>query len=137
MWWRLVADTADPRLMNEPPILVQAGWSDDRGSGQAFSAPVLRTIAIAIPWIHAVAPVGDPLLRGLPSVLATARGRLASPTLILPLGWVQWPGHQEALRAMGARARQVAEQAFDVTLQITRTLDVYAEARARAAHRSG
>ena len=37
-------------------------------------------------------------------------------------------------RAMGARARQVAEQAFDVTLQITRTLDVYAEAQARAAH---
>ena len=33
-------------------------------------------------------------------------------------------------RAMGARARQIAEQAFDVTLQITRTLDVYAEARA-------
>ncbi|HEX6209523.1 MAG TPA: glycosyltransferase [Methylomirabilota bacterium] len=40
-------------------------------------------------------------------------------------------------RAMGERARQVAEQAFDVTLQITRTLDVYAEARARAARASG
>jgi 1,2-diacylglycerol 3-alpha-glucosyltransferase len=39
--------------------------------------------------------------------------------------------------AMGARARQVAEQAFDVTLQITRTLDVYAEAQARAARWSG
>jgi len=38
-------------------------------------------------------------------------------------------------RAMGARARQVAEQAFGVTLQVTRTLDVYAEAQARAAHR--
>ncbi len=38
-------------------------------------------------------------------------------------------------RAMGARARQIAEQAFDVTLQITRTLDVYAEAQARAAAR--
>jgi glycosyltransferase involved in cell wall biosynthesis len=33
---------------------------------------------------------------------------------------------------MGARARQVAEEAFDVTMQITRTLDVYAEAQARA-----
>jgi glycosyltransferase involved in cell wall biosynthesis len=39
-------------------------------------------------------------------------------------------------RAMGARARHIAEQAFDVTLQITRTLDVYAEAQARAARRS-
>jgi len=37
--------------------------------------------------------------------------------------------------AMGARARQVAEHAFGVTLQITRTLDVYAEAQARAACR--
>ena len=37
--------------------------------------------------------------------------------------------------AMGARARQVAEQAFDVTLQITRTLEVYNEAQARAARR--
>ncbi len=43
----------------------------------------------------------------------------------------------ERRRAMGARARQVAETAFDVTLQITRTLDVYAEAQARAARRSG
>jgi glycosyltransferase involved in cell wall biosynthesis len=40
-------------------------------------------------------------------------------------------------QAMGERARQVAEQAFDVTLQITRTLDVYAEAGARAARASG
>ena len=39
-------------------------------------------------------------------------------------------------QAMGERAR-VAEQAFDVTLQITRTLDVYAEAGARAARASG
>jgi glycosyltransferase involved in cell wall biosynthesis len=36
---------------------------------------------------------------------------------------------------MAARARQIAEQAFDVRLQITRTLDVYAEALARAARR--
>src|SRR6185436_2297306 len=38
----------------------------------------------------------------------------------------------ERRAAMGVRARQVAEQAFDVTMQITRTLDVYAEAQARA-----
>ena len=38
-------------------------------------------------------------------------------------------------RAMGARARQVAEEAFGVTLQITRTLDVYAQAQAQAARR--
>lgn len=37
--------------------------------------------------------------------------------------------------AMGARARQVAAEAFGVTLQITRTLDVYAEAQAQAARR--
>jgi glycosyltransferase involved in cell wall biosynthesis len=36
---------------------------------------------------------------------------------------------------MAARARQVAEQAFDVRLEITRTLDVYAEAQAQAARR--
>jgi glycosyltransferase involved in cell wall biosynthesis len=40
-------------------------------------------------------------------------------------------------RAMGGRARQIAEQAFGVTLQITRTLEVYAEAQAQAARRSG
>jgi glycosyltransferase involved in cell wall biosynthesis len=39
----------------------------------------------------------------------------------------------ERRRAMGARARQVAEQAFGVDLQIARTLEVYADARARAA----
>jgi hypothetical protein len=33
---------------------------------------------------------------------------------------------------MRLRARAVAEGAFDVERQITRTLDVYAEARARA-----
>ena len=33
----------------------------------------------------------------------------------------------ERRRAMGARAREVAEQEFDVGLQIDRTLDVYAE----------
>jgi 1,2-diacylglycerol 3-alpha-glucosyltransferase len=38
----------------------------------------------------------------------------------------------ERRRAMGVRARQVAEQEFGVDLQIARTLDVYAEARARA-----
>jgi glycosyltransferase involved in cell wall biosynthesis len=34
---------------------------------------------------------------------------------------------------MGARARQVAEQSFDVSLQITRTLDLYAGLQAHAA----
>jgi glycosyltransferase involved in cell wall biosynthesis len=38
----------------------------------------------------------------------------------------------ERRRAMGVRARQVAERDFGVDLQIARTLDVYAEARARA-----
>jgi 1,2-diacylglycerol 3-alpha-glucosyltransferase len=39
--------------------------------------------------------------------------------------------------AMGARARQVAAQGFDVTRQITRTLEVYAEAQARVGRRQG
>ena len=37
--------------------------------------------------------------------------------------------------AMGSRARQVAEQAFGVDLQIARTLDVYADAQLRAGAR--
>jgi 1,2-diacylglycerol 3-alpha-glucosyltransferase len=39
--------------------------------------------------------------------------------------------------AMGARARQIAEREFDVRLQISRTLDVYAGALGRAAARRG
>jgi glycosyltransferase involved in cell wall biosynthesis len=42
----------------------------------------------------------------------------------------------ERRRAMGARARQVARREFGVDLQIGRTLEVYAEARARAGARS-
>jgi glycosyltransferase involved in cell wall biosynthesis len=41
----------------------------------------------------------------------------------------------ERRAAMAARARDVAERAFDVRLQIDRTLDVYAEATARLALR--
>jgi 1,2-diacylglycerol 3-alpha-glucosyltransferase len=41
----------------------------------------------------------------------------------------------ERRAAMGVRARQVAEHAFDVERQITRTLDVYAGLRARGARR--
>ena len=37
---------------------------------------------------------------------------------------------------MGRRARAVAERAFDVRLQIERTLDVYAEAVARVCARA-
>jgi glycosyltransferase involved in cell wall biosynthesis len=36
-------------------------------------------------------------------------------------------------RALGRRAREVAEREFDVRLQIDRTLEVYQEARARLA----
>src|SRR5262249_7548411 len=41
----------------------------------------------------------------------------------------------ERRAAMGARARQVAERAFDVARQITRTLDIYADVLARAGSR--
>jgi len=41
----------------------------------------------------------------------------------------------ERRAAMGVRARQVAEHAFDVERQITRTLDVYAGLRGRGARR--
>jgi glycosyltransferase involved in cell wall biosynthesis len=44
----------------------------------------------------------------------------------------------ERRRAMGARARQVATEEFGVDLQITRTLQVYAEAgAARGRHARG
>jgi 1,2-diacylglycerol 3-alpha-glucosyltransferase len=43
----------------------------------------------------------------------------------------------ERRAAMGTRARHVAEGAFDVALQISRTLDVYAEVLARGARRRG
>jgi len=39
--------------------------------------------------------------------------------------------------AMALRARQLAEREFDVTLQIDRTLDVYADVLARRAGVSG
>jgi glycosyltransferase involved in cell wall biosynthesis len=38
---------------------------------------------------------------------------------------------------MGSRARRLAEREFDMALQIDRTLDVYADARARRGRRSG
>jgi hypothetical protein len=100
---RLIADPKDPRLTNEPPILVNASWTAQSVATESFTGAVLRTLAITLPWVHTTLPVGHPLLAGLPEVLATVRQRLTSSTLILPLGWVQWPGHQEALRAMGAR----------------------------------
>ena len=99
---RLIADPSDPRLAHEPPILVTANWMAEGATGEAFTSAALRTVAIALPWAHAALPVGHPLLAGLPDVLATVRKRLTSPTLVLPLGWVQWPGHDDALRAMGA-----------------------------------
>jgi hypothetical protein len=68
-----------------------------------FSGAVMRSVAIAVPWAAGAVAVGDPLLGGLPPVLDAVRKRITSPTLVLPIEWVQWPGHLEALRAMGAR----------------------------------
>jgi 1,2-diacylglycerol 3-alpha-glucosyltransferase len=84
----------------------------------------LPAVAVIAPGCDEVVRDGDTgiLTKGDPAALAEA-----AIGLLLDA---------ERRRAMGARARQVAEQAFDVTLQITRTLDVYAEAQARAAHRT-
>ena len=98
---RLIADPADPRLTQEPPIVVNNDYQESLAD--SFKGPALRSVAITLPWVHATLPVGHALLAGLPDVLATARQRLASPTLVISLGWTQWPGHEEALRAMGAR----------------------------------
>ena len=43
----------------------------------------------------------------------------------------------ERRAAMGVRARHVAESAFDVALQISRTLEVYADVQARGTRRRG
>jgi len=59
-------------------------------------------LAIGIPWLHGSVAVGDATLARLPEVLAAARQRLSSPTLVLPLGWVQWPDAENTLRALGA-----------------------------------
>lgn len=85
----------------------------------------LPAVAVAAPGCDEVVRDGETgvLTKGDPAALAEA-----AIGLLLDA---------EQRRAMGARARQVAEREFDVALQLARTLDVYAEAQAAAGRRRG
>ena len=100
---RLLADPTDTRLTTEPPILMARGWTSEDPKAERFSAAIVRTLAIGIPWLHGAVQVGDGTLARLPEVLDVARQRLASPSLVLPMGWVQWPDFANSLQALGAR----------------------------------
>ena len=100
---RLLADPTDTRLTTEPPILMARGWTSEDPKAERFSAAIVRTLAIGIPWLHGAVQVGDATLARLPEVLDVARQRLASPSLVLPMGWVQWPDFANSLQALGAR----------------------------------
>lgn len=83
--------------------------------------------ACALPAIAVTAPGCDEVVRdGETGILTKAEpAALAEAAIGLLLD-------AERRAAMGARARHVAEHAFDVGLQITRTLDLYAAVLARA-----
>ncbi|HEY2993873.1 MAG TPA: glycosyltransferase [Methylomirabilota bacterium] len=83
--------------------------------------------ACGLPAVAVLAPGCDEVVRdGESGILTKAEpAALAEAAIGLLLD-----GERRA--AMRLRARAVAEAAFDVERQITRTLDVYAEARARA-----
>jgi glycosyltransferase involved in cell wall biosynthesis len=85
----------------------------------------LPAVAVAAPGCEEVVLDGESgiLAKGDPASLAEA-----AIGLLLDA---------ERRRAMGARARQIAEREFDVSLQISRTLDVYAGALASAVRRRG
>jgi 1,2-diacylglycerol 3-alpha-glucosyltransferase len=82
--------------------------------------------ACALPAVAVAAPGCDEVVRdGETGILTKADpAALAEAAIGLLLD-------AERRAAMGHRARQVAEETFDVGLQITRTLDVYAGALAR------
>jgi hypothetical protein len=101
---RLLADANDPKLAKEPPIDVAATWGGNTEPGDAFTSRVLRSLAISIPWAHATLPAGHVVLQNLPEVVGRIHDRLRSDSLVLPLGTVVWPKHQDAWRALGARA---------------------------------
>jgi glycosyltransferase involved in cell wall biosynthesis len=86
--------------------------------------------ACALPAVAVAAPGCDEVVRdGETGILTKADpAALAEAAIGLLLD-------AERRAAMGARARQVAEHSFDVRLQITRTLEVYADALARTAGR--
>jgi 1,2-diacylglycerol 3-alpha-glucosyltransferase len=81
----------------------------------------LPAVAVTAPGCDEVVKDGETgiLTKADPAALADAAIRL----LLDP----------ERRAAMGARARQIAEQSFDVSLQITRTLNLYAGLQAHAA----
>ena len=102
---RLVADPADQRLRVTPPMVVGSTWGRASEPDDAFGSAIVRSLAIALPWLHANVPVGDGILAKLPDVLAAARSRLTSADLVMPLAGygVEWPGASDTLAALGAR----------------------------------
>jgi 1,2-diacylglycerol 3-alpha-glucosyltransferase len=84
--------------------------------------------ACGLPAVAVAAPGCDEVVHdGLSGILAKGDPEaLAEAAIGLLLD-------AEQRAVMGVRARQVAERDFDLELQITRTLEVYAGARARAA----
>ncbi len=102
---RLVADPADQRLRVTPPMVVGSTWGRASEPDDAFGSAIVRSLATALPWLHANVPVGDGILAKLPDVLAAARSRLTSADLVMPLAGygVEWPGASDTLAALGAR----------------------------------
>ncbi len=83
--------------------------------------------ACGLPAVAVTAPGCDEVIRDGESGLLTKSdpGDLADAATVLLVD-------MERRTAMGRRAREVAEQEFDVRLQLDRTLDVYAAAALRA-----
>ena len=88
--------------------------------------------ACGLPAVAVIAPGCDEVVHDGATGILTKSDPAALAEAAIGL-WLD----AERRAAMSVRARQVAVEQFDVTQQITRTLDVYAEALARAARRRG
>jgi glycosyltransferase involved in cell wall biosynthesis len=88
--------------------------------------------ACGLPAVAVIAPGCDEVVHDGATGILTKSDPAALAEAAIGL-WLD----AERRAAMSVRARQVAVAQFDVTQQITRTLDVYAEALGRAARRRG
>jgi hypothetical protein len=104
---RLLADPRDARLRTIPKVTVLDGWNRERDPNPSLNGPVARALAAAIPWAHANAHAGEPLLASMPEALAAAQSTLREPALVLELGYsTQGEVLAGLLPALGARAWQ-------------------------------
>ncbi len=116
------AHEALPRYYRAADLFLFASETETQGLVLAEAAACgLPAVAVNAPGCAEVVHDGDTgvLTKGDPSALAEAT-----------IGLLVDPARRAAL---GLRARQLAEREFDVTLQIDRTLDVYADVLARRA----